>query len=243
MENGIQIKTYKVDYEFLKNNYLDPKTWELRYTIFNYKGMKVDVFLGSINVQSKTLEFRIKGTFANTIGGYEDYSVLVCYPLERTDFTPKMFQNSINSSLKSVVRMLCVFSSTTDADDKFDLRIQNERSIIGDLFNDLYYDKLPEAFESFIEEIRDNYIRDNETVNGKRGRYKREYENLLCDEYLGALDAMINEEQSQPEDVKEIIIPITDEIKEYEKLVEDFENMNAEDFVDEYGFDAPEGLE
>lgn len=243
MENGIQIKTYKVDYEFLKNNYLDPKTWELRYTIFNYKGMKVDVFLGLINVQSKTLEFRIKGTFANTIGSYVTHSSMAKYPLERDDFTPKMFQNSINSSLKSVVTTLCAFSSTTDADDKFDLRIQNERNMIGDLFDDLYADSIPDALDSFVDDIRDKYIDANETVNSKRWRYKREYENLLCDEYLGALDAMINEEQSQPEDVKEIIIPITDEIKEYEKLVEDFENMNAEDFVDEYGFDAPEGLE
>lgn len=53
------IKTYKVDYDFIIKNYLNPEMWTKTWTLFVYKEWKVSLRLSYINCQNEKICFDI----------------------------------------------------------------------------------------------------------------------------------------------------------------------------------------
>ena len=53
------IKVYKIDYEFIIKNYLDPKLWEKTWTVFVYYDYVFTLKMMSIDVQKNSIDFRV----------------------------------------------------------------------------------------------------------------------------------------------------------------------------------------
>ena len=70
-------KVYKVDYEFLIKNYLDPSLWKKTWTIYVYKDNIFTISLNSIYCGSRDINFKIS---YNKLQPWE--SELVMYPLD-----------------------------------------------------------------------------------------------------------------------------------------------------------------
>lgn len=242
MENNLQVKTYKVDYEFLRNNYLDPKVWDFVATIFTYKDIKSDIKLHSINVTDKVLVFSLT-TWYTRNDSNSSMVHTINYPLDREDFTSKLFQNKVNATLKRALSDVAYNKATRLAEDKFYSDMESERSYLEDLFDDLYKDLFPSELSYYIEDVRDRYVDNNERIVFKRNKYRREIEELYRDEYLKIWDLMVQELQSTPETKKEINIEIPKEVaKEIEVLMEDFEELSYEEMVEKYDLEEPEEL-
>lgn len=246
MEKGLQIKTYKVDYDFLKNNYLDPKVWDFKATIFNYKDLQCVISLSSIDVQTKRLVFDVTmyyGEGKGLSGDKDSYSMSAGYPIDREDYTSKMFQNRVNSIIKSLLGYTASSKSSKVANAIFSYNIKKEKETLGEIFDDNYAEKFPPALSEYIEDVRENYIFNNSKIDVTKRRYDDELRKRYKADYYKVFDLMINEMQSQPETKKEIEFELPQkEFDEMQKLIEDYENLTYLDIIEKYDLEEPEGI-
>ena len=83
-----------LDQGYIRKHCLDKEFWKRSWDVFNYKNFKATVRLYSINVKSDTYVLSLQ------IGSYTMESD---FPLNRDDFTDKMFNSKLLSMLSSVV--------------------------------------------------------------------------------------------------------------------------------------------
>ena len=55
-----EIKVYKINYEFIINNYLDQSLWKKEWNVFVYKDLVFTLNLRSIDVYDDSISFNVK---------------------------------------------------------------------------------------------------------------------------------------------------------------------------------------
>lgn len=165
----LTIKVYEVDYSFIIKNYLEPKMWEKKWTIFTYKNFKYELWIEAIYTQEEKIYFKLRVTDMLSSENYRTdwgiadnyYDTSVIYSLKINDI--KFLKNKINSTMIEITKHL------------------EERAIIGtDEYRELENGendeekRLRKIAEEFLdsedvhnEEIRDVYI-DNFIENNSK---------------------------------------------------------------------------
>lgn len=133
-------KVYKVDYEFLIKNYLDPSLWKKTWTIYVYKDNIFTISLNSICCGSRDINFKIS---YNKLQPWE--SELVMYPLDG--------QMSIDILMKKINGTI------------WNLMCKHERDLIiqSDGYKEILSQKRDE--EDRLREIAEEFLDNNNVTN------------------------------------------------------------------------------
>lgn len=133
-------KVYKVDYEFLIKNYLDPSLWKKTWTIYVYKDNIFTISLNSIYCGSRDINFKIS---YNKLEPWE--SELVMYPLDR--------QMSIDILMKKINGTI------------WNLMCKHERNLIvqSDGYKKIVSQKRDEEYQ--LRKIAEEFLDDNNVSN------------------------------------------------------------------------------
>ena len=133
-------KVYKVDYEFLIKNYLDPSLWKKTWTIYVYKDNIFTISLNSIYCGSRDINFKIS---YNKLEPWE--SELVMYPLDG--------QMSIDILMKKINGTI------------WNLMCKHERDLIiqSDGYKEILSQKRDEADR--LREIAEEFLDNNNVTN------------------------------------------------------------------------------
>ena len=72
MENGLVLKIWKMNWEFLIKNYLNPEMWQKEWTLFEYKNFKVTMHIWSIQTRLEQILLDVRVHYVDE-NGYSDY--------------------------------------------------------------------------------------------------------------------------------------------------------------------------
>lgn len=133
-------KVYKVDYEFLIKNYLDPSLWKKTWTIYVYKDNIFTISLNTIHCGNRDIYFK---TSYNKLDPWE--SEIVVYPLDG--------QMSIDILMKKINGTI------------WNLICKHERNLIvqSDGYKEILSQKRDE--EDRLREIAEEFLDDNNVSN------------------------------------------------------------------------------
>lgn len=244
--NGIEIKTYKVDYDFLINNYLDPKVWDLSYTIFNYKKVSVDIALDSINTKEKELVFRLKSKFSRKYSNGQEFNDsregTVAYKLNNPEYTIKMFQNKVNSTLTSVVRGSVYDITFGETYSAYYTQINDERNMLRNYFNEVYLPEIPDVLHKYTTDMRNEFVSDNEKIYTIFStKHDGLNEDMFDNDYNIMLQLMFEELKSTVTNGEVIYSINTEDGEKYIKdLKNDIEELDTDDLVEKYSLLVPD---
>ena len=233
MENRIVIKQWKMDWDFLIKNYLNPEMWEKTWTLFQYKEFTITLNIYCIYTKNDSISFDIRCHYQRN--GYKTYKEeTISCSLKIEDLT--FLKRQINSAIFNVI----VYMET----DKY-IRDSEEYYHLLDM-KDQEQEKLSDIAEAFLNEhnvtnenIReayiDAYISEYEKVRDMIDDYINENIYRHCtDFYLIWLDTLkddpkkkIRTEEIQKKLGNDEYERIMSEIKEYEKY------MQTEEFTED----------
>ena len=92
------IKIYKMDWDFLIQNYLDQKLWMKEWTLFEYKGFKITINLHTIYTKSEKICFEVSLSHREPDTGWISSKTReVYYSLKIDDI--KFLKKKINSTI------------------------------------------------------------------------------------------------------------------------------------------------
>lgn len=221
------IKTYKIDYEFIIQNYTNPKLWDKIWTLLEFKKYVFTLMLDRIDVRKKQIYFEIKLSSDLEIWSNTKTKQLM-YDIKNMNVDN--LKHLINCCMKNLIELLEV-EYIENEDDYHS--IENSR-----------YDeqkRLREIAENFLDEnnvtnseIRDVYIDyyvdNNETIYDSLSSYKDKAKySRLVDLYL------VFAEITKDEELKSKIIESQDnDVSEIVKDVENFmEYLESEEYTEE----------
>ena len=221
------IKTYKIDYEFIIQNYTNPKLWDKIWTLLEFKKYVFTLMLDRIDVRKKQIYFEIKLSSDLEIWSNTKTKQLM-YDIKKMNVDN--LKHLINCCMKNLIELLEV-EYIENEDDYHS--IENSR-----------YDeqkRLREIAENFLDEnnvtnseIRDVYIDyyvdNNETIYDSLSSYKDKAKySRLVDLYL------VFAEITKDEELKSKIIESQDnDVSEIVKEVENFmEYLESEEYTEE----------
>ncbi len=221
------IKTYKIDYEFIIQNYTNPKLWDKIWTLLEFKKYVFTLMLDRIDVRKKQIYFEIKLSSDLEIWSNTKTKQLM-YDIKNMNVDN--LKHLINCCMKNLIELLEV-EYIENEDDYHS--IENSR-----------YDeqkRLREIAENFLDEnnvtnseIRDVYIDyyvdNNETIYDSLSSYKDKAKySRLVDLYL------VFAEITKDEELKSKIIESQDnDVSEIVKEVENFmEYLESEEYTEE----------
>jgi len=153
--NALAHKVYDINFDFILNNYLNPKLWRAAWTIFKYDDIEVVLRLDRIHVQNKHLSMELKvvqgprdDIFSSSVTTSFDV-----YP-EHEDETTEAAERRLHSR---VIRLFRSVEDTDIADTEMYKRARQQ--------NREHKDYLRELAEEFLdsegvthEDIREAYI-------------------------------------------------------------------------------------
>lgn len=231
--SNITIKQYKIDYEFLINNYLDPSLWDKKWTLLSYRDLEWSLELYSIDTRRRRITFNVK------LNKIPYISNCVEYALNHPEDTIEKLKGRI--CRKMVVALEQYEENLLRTTDGY-----YEACAI----KDLAYDKLRKIAEDFLDEnnvmnkeIREAYI--DYYINENDGEYY-----CILRDYLSA------HKYTELTDVYYILSSVTDldylkkdlngmltstEIEDLnEELAEMKEYVESEDFYNDMTAALPE---
>lgn len=94
--SNITIKQYKVNYEFLIKNYLDPSLWDKKWTLLVYRDLEWSLLLYSIDTKRKRINFEVKLNKVHS-------SSIVEYALDHPEDTIEKLKIRINRKMVSLL--------------------------------------------------------------------------------------------------------------------------------------------
>lgn len=141
--NELSTKIYKLNYQFILDNYLDRRLWKKSWTLFEYDGIKVELHIWYIDVKNDFISLEVYAY-------YDDHhysSTSYLYTLS-DNFNVNTFKSSINSSILSIFKDI-------------------ESGIIkeSDLMKKAH--EATRAQEEILEKIAEKYLDKNKVINKK----------------------------------------------------------------------------
>ena len=224
-----QIKIYEIDYQFIIDNYTDPKLWDKVWNLFIFKNYVYTLTLSSIDVKKYEINFEIRLESDLDIWNHNK-STIIKHNLKNS--TIEILKKQINGAMFTLAEFL-------------------EKEVIGNSFeykqieNSKYSEReyLEEIAKDFLDEnnvtndeIRevyiDYYVDNNETIYERLSDLEDELRyNYLTDLFLIIVECSndeirkdkILENQNNEEKIQKIL----DEVDEYMEYIE------TEDWADE----------
>lgn len=185
--SNITIKQYKIDYEFLINNYLDPSLWDKKWTLLSYRDLEWSLELSLIDTKRRRITFTIK---LNKIS-FIDYDVE--YALNHPEDTIEKLKRRICRKMVAALEQYEEFliKSTDGYYEAYTIR-------------DSAYDRLRQIAEDFLDE--------NDVTNKEiREAYIDHYIDNNDSEYYGILkDYLSAHRYTELADVYYILSSVTD---------------------------------
>ena len=239
MCNDIVIKQYKIDYDFIVKNYLDPSLWSMEWNLFVYNKTVVTLQLYSIDTINRRITFAIR-IQDDVINGSRRRGTLIDYDLQHNNY--KVLEKQINGGIRECIQLL--EQSHIERSD-FYRKLESSRSDEIDILTNIANNFLDEngVTNSAIREAYvDRFVYDNETTYDTLNDYKRERKyKELSDLWLVFYKALGDEETYQfiINKIKEENEELLENVK---KIIELFENQEGDDF-EEYRYDMENRLE
>ncbi len=235
MENKMILKVFDIDYSFIIKNYLDPKLWERKWTLFAYKNFIITLRLSYIYVSSKKITFTLEITDNNTSYWNRTYENYVEYSLnvDNIDILKKMINSKMLDLIRKVERNLYI--ERTDEFYRLEKLQTEERSRLEAIAkeflddNDITNDNIRDAYiDAYVDNTEIVYEKKMEYIDESRYR-------MLPDLYLVFARA------SKNENLEDIVLRVNENIKD--ELLEEIEKLEEYIETEEYEEEAKEKLE
>lgn len=224
-----QIKVYEIDYQFIVDNYTNPKLWDKVWNLFIFKNYVYTLSLSSIDVKKYEINFEISLESDLDIWS-RSKSTIVKHNLKNS--TIEILKKQINGTLFALAEWLEeeVIKNSSEYKQIENFR-NSEREYLEEFAND-FLNKNNVTNNEIREVYIDYYVDNNETVYERLGNLKDKMRyNYLTDLFLIITECSndetrkhkVLENQNNEEKIKQIL----SEIDEYMQYVE------TEDWADE----------
>lgn len=224
-----QIKIYEIDYQFIIDNYTDPKLWNKVWNLFIFKNYVYTLTLSSIDVKKYEINFEIRlesdlDTWSNS------KSTIVKHNLRNS--TIEILKKQINGALFTLAEWLEKEVIGNSSEYK---QIENsrysEREYLEEIAND-FLDENNVTNDEIRQVYIDYYVDDNETIYERLDNLEDEMRyNYLTDLFLIITECSNDETRKnkvlENQNNEEKIQQILGEVDEYMQYIE------TEDWVDE----------
>lgn len=233
-ENKMILKVYKMNWDFLLNNYLNPEMWQKTWTLFEYKKFKVTMNIYCIQTSDEKLYLQIKTEYNNTENFLYNYAIqLIGFSLKIDDIT--FLKRQINSAIfQTIVSIEKDYIKESEDYDRLNDLMRNE------------YDKLDNIITDFMDNAD---ITDEDIRHACREAYIEKYAKLpsimedyisnniyrhYTDFYLIWLDTLEDDPKKEIR-IKEIKNKLNDtELTNVMKQIDEYKKyMETEQFDDE----------
>ena len=220
------IKIYKMDWDFLIQNYLDQKLWSKSWTLFEYKGFKVSISLYNIFTKNEKIYFEVTLTHKDPDSDYiVTKTKQIDYSLKIDDV--KFLKKKINSAIWDLFLLGECDWYIHDEERYLELveLKEEERKRLADIAKE-FLDDNDVTNENIREAYIEAYVNEYERTWNMMGEYEthRMY-NALPDLFLVWLDSLEEDDKIKREVLRrrvgsDTIDRVTKEIEEYQKYIE-----------------------
>ena len=170
-----EIKVYKIDYEFIISNYLQPRLWQKVWNLFVYKEHTFTLNLFSIDTKNKKIKFEIRKN------GWWNYE-FVDYSIENTSL--KILKQQINGALFRLMKSWeCRMIEQTDGYKAIENSRDEERNRLRDIACN-FLDENGVTNNDIRDVYIDNYVTKNEKTWTMLQNYVDYYEYNYCTDML-----------------------------------------------------------
>ena len=224
-----QIKIYEIDYQFIIDNYTDPKLWDKVWNLFIFKNYVYTLTLSSIDVKKYEINFEIRLESDSDIWS-RSKSTLVKHNLKNSPI--EILKKQINRALFTLAEWLEKEVIENSPEYKqIENSKYNEREYLEEIAKD-FLDENNVTNDEIREVYIDYYVDNNETIYERLSDLEDEMRyNYLTDLFLIIVECSndeirkvkILENQNNEEKIQKILV----EVDEYMKYIE------TEDWADE----------
>lgn len=243
MENMLPtIKVYKIDYDFIVKNYLNPEMWKKTWTLFQYKKFVVTLELSSIECQQEKIWFRIevkdydkdRKYFNNWWKNTDKNSVrLTDYSLKVNDisFLKRAIETAVLKTIKELEEQyIRSLEEYRDLEENY----ENEKGILENIAKE-FLDNEGVTNEEIREVYIDSYVNNNTKIDILKQKLLNDYQfTMFTDFYLVFAHSTKNPDTIEKyEEIASALSNaegIKQEVEEYLEYMEteDFENDMSE---------------
>lgn len=226
MENQLAIKVFKMNYDFLVKNYLNPELWQREWTLFEFKFYKITMNIYSINTKNEKilLELHIQYKDPDAWCGYSTEKI-VDYSLKINDI--EFLKRKINTAIWEGIQNL-ELSYLIEAEDEYQNLVylrQNERERLGEIARGFLEENGIEN-ENIIEAYTEAYVDEYEKTWDLMQDYKANRKfHVSTDFYLTWLNSLEDskDKESRLTWVKEVLT--SSELEKVQKEISEFEEF------------------
>lgn len=217
-----QIKTYEIDYQFIIDNYTDPKLWDKVWNLFIFRNYVYTLTLSSIDVKKYEISFEIRLESDLDIYNHNK-STIIKHNLKNSSI--EILKKQINGSMFTLAEWLEkeVIQNSSEYQEVENSKY-SERQYLGDIANEFLDDN--GVTNSDIREVYvDYYVDRNETIYEKLNDLENKMRyNHLTDLFLILVECSNDESRKelviQNQNNEENIQKILDEVAEYVQYIE-----------------------
>ena len=234
MENRITIKQWKMNWDFLIKNYLNPEMWEKTWTLFQYKEFVITLNIYCIYTRSESIAFDVRCHYVSSNGftTYKEETISCSLKIEDLTFLKRQINSAIFKTIVDMEKDKFIRNSD-EYQHLLDLK-RNERERLSDIA-ERFLDDNDVTNENIREAYIDAYVSEYEKIADILNSYVDENIYRHCtDFYLIWLDTLkddpkkkIRTEEIHKKLGNEKYDEVMAEIKEYE------EYMQTEEFVND----------
>lgn len=235
MKNQLAIKIFRMDYEFLLKNYLNPELWQKEWTLFEFRFYKITMNLYSIYTKNEKIYFEISIRYMNpdthsnlTIEKMIDFSLKI----DNIDFLKRKINTAIWEGMQSLE------SSMIEREDEYqDLEEMrsDERERLRDIAEEFLEDNNI-THPDIVEAYTDAYVDAYEKVYDMMQEYKSNRKfHVATDFYLTWLNSLEDDSKDKKWRLDKVeesldhseLLKVQKEISEYQEYLE------TEEWIDE----------
>lgn len=218
-----EIKVYKINYDFIINNYLDQSLWKKEWNVFVYKDLVFTLNLRSIDVYDDSISFNVK------INGLSGYSRTIWY------YTKNSNVNVLKKQIAGTIFDLMVDYEAsairrTPEYIKFNETENEERERLTEIAEGYLDDKGIDD-EDIREAYIDKYLDKNMRVDVMRNQYLSSWRYNMYPEMFLMFTKVMNDDTRWNNVVRAIRDKL--KIREIEKQLDEFlEEFNNGEYYD-----------
>ena len=224
-----QIKIYEIDYQFIIDNYTNPKLWDKVWNLFVFKNYIYTITLSSIDVKKYEISFEIR--LESDLDVWDrNKTAFIKYNLKNS--TIEILKKQINGTLFTLAEWLekVVIENSSEYRQMEDSKY-SERNLLEEIAKD-FLDENNVTNNEIRDVYIDYYVDKNETIYERLNDLEDEMRyNYLTDLFLIIAECSNDETRKnkvlENQNNEEKIQQILGEVDEYMKYIE------TKDWVDE----------
>ena len=110
METGLILKIYKMNYEFLVKNYLNPEMWQKEWVLFEYKEYKVTMNIWSIQTRDEQILLDIRLHYVDDYGrkNYKERTINFSLKIEDIGFLKRKINSAIFDLITTIEKEIVI---------------------------------------------------------------------------------------------------------------------------------------